>query len=470
MKQTKRRFETLSFYDHTGIEAHLEKMARQGWMVESFSNFGWVYRRIEPKQLSFSVTYYPKASEFDPEPSPGQRTFHDFCAHTGWKLAATWAQMQVFYNAEEDPVPIETDPVMEVETLHRAAKKNYLISYFVLMLLALLNGGLFIAGCLGDPIYQLSRTTHLFTGGVLVMLLFMTATELIVYFTWRARAKKAAERGVFLDTLSTAKLQKVDQAITLTLFVYWVIDVIFTGDAMMHWIFVLVFAQIALLIFLVNTIKVQLKRRKVSRGVNRTITLAACFVLSFVLMGALIQGMLYAVNNGVFEQGEQTYEYRGNTRVLYQDDLPLTVEDMVDTVPEAYTRRWTVNQSLLLGHAEARQWERLDWEGERLKDLEYTVTLVKAPFLYDLCKRDLFDKLDETKDDRIPEGYKLVYLSQDPVPWGAEEVYGIYNQQYPDHAYHWYLLCYADRIIEIKFDWEPTAEHMALVAERLGSS
>ena len=31
-----------------------------------------------------------------------------------------------------------------------------------------------------------------------------------------------------------------------------------------------------------------------------------------------------------------------------------------------------------------------------------------------------------------------------------------------------YLLCYEDRIIEIDFDWEPTEEHMNLVAERLG--
>ena len=34
MKNKKRRFETLSFYDHTGIEKHLTEMARKGWMIE----------------------------------------------------------------------------------------------------------------------------------------------------------------------------------------------------------------------------------------------------------------------------------------------------------------------------------------------------------------------------------------------------------------------------------------------------
>ena len=40
MKDTKRRLEMFSFYDHTAIQAHLEKMARQGWMIDSISNFG----------------------------------------------------------------------------------------------------------------------------------------------------------------------------------------------------------------------------------------------------------------------------------------------------------------------------------------------------------------------------------------------------------------------------------------------
>lgn len=83
MKRTKRRIEHLSFFDHTGISSHLEKMAAKGWMIEKVTNTGWVYRRIEPKNIHFAVSYFPKASEFDPEISEEQKMFHDFCAHTG---------------------------------------------------------------------------------------------------------------------------------------------------------------------------------------------------------------------------------------------------------------------------------------------------------------------------------------------------------------------------------------------------
>ena len=41
MKDTKRRFEWFSFYDHTGIEKHMECMAEQGWLLEKIGNFSW---------------------------------------------------------------------------------------------------------------------------------------------------------------------------------------------------------------------------------------------------------------------------------------------------------------------------------------------------------------------------------------------------------------------------------------------
>ena len=132
MKDTKRRLEWCSFYDHTGIEAHLERMAQQGWLLEKIG-FTWHYRRIEPKKLTFCVTYFPRASMFDPEPSQEQETFYDFCRHTGWTLAAASAQMQIFYNEQPNPIPIDTDPAMEVDAIHQSAKKSFLLSQSMLL-------------------------------------------------------------------------------------------------------------------------------------------------------------------------------------------------------------------------------------------------------------------------------------------------------------------------------------------------
>ena len=165
MKNRKRRVELLSFYDHVGISRHLEKMAAKGWMLEKITNLGWVYRRIEPKQLHFTVSYYSQASEFDPEPTEDQKTFYDFCAHTGWQRACSSAQLQIFYNERENPTPIETDAKLEVQAIHASAKKSFIPAYLALLVIALLNGGLFVSGIMGDPIKALSSPSRLCAGG-----------------------------------------------------------------------------------------------------------------------------------------------------------------------------------------------------------------------------------------------------------------------------------------------------------------
>ena len=39
MRNKKRRMEFFSFYNHTSITAHLEKMARKGWLLEEKEDF-----------------------------------------------------------------------------------------------------------------------------------------------------------------------------------------------------------------------------------------------------------------------------------------------------------------------------------------------------------------------------------------------------------------------------------------------
>lgn len=141
MLKTKYEYNFYSFYDHTGMEQHFEKMAAQGWLIEKLGYF-WRYRRIEPQALLFAVVYYSEASEFDPtKPSEGELTFYDFCAQAGWNKAASRAQMNVFYNEDANAVPIETDAALQVETLHRSMKKEQLIAWFLMLALLVLVMG-----------------------------------------------------------------------------------------------------------------------------------------------------------------------------------------------------------------------------------------------------------------------------------------------------------------------------------------
>lgn len=91
MKQTKRRFETYLLYNATGICRHLEKMAARGWMIVRMSSLWWTYRRTEPRNLRFAISYLPNLSQFDPDNLEERQEFLDFCAHDGWQLACSTA-------------------------------------------------------------------------------------------------------------------------------------------------------------------------------------------------------------------------------------------------------------------------------------------------------------------------------------------------------------------------------------------
>ena len=469
MKNMKRRLEPLSFFDHTGISRHLEKMAAKGWMIEKIINTGWVYRRIKPRNIHFSVSYFPKASEFDPELSEEQKMFHDFCAHTGWQLACTSAQLQIFYNECENPTPIETEPELELQAIHASAKKGFIPSYIILLVIALLNGVLWVSSLLGDPIDLFSNPTKLFTGFAWLLLGELCIVELACYFRWYSKANVAAEHGEFLKATSTSKFQKAVLFIVIGGAIFWAFNYIICGDNLQRWIALLMCFYMPALFVIVNATKEFLKCKKVSRGVNRTVTMLTSFIFAFAMMGLITFGTLYASNHGLFaDKNEETYEHGGMTWVIHQDELPLVVEDLVDIDFDGYSKECRGNMSLFLGQFVMRQHPRYDAENYKdIPQLEYSMTIINVPLLYEMCKNHTIDKTDETDNTNIPEGFKRVYLKQDPTPWKANEVYQLAYQD--TGTLNSYLLCYDDIIIEISFDWEPTTEQMAIVGKKLNN-
>ena len=455
MKTKRRRLEYYSFYNHTGIEQHLTDMAQKGWMIESISNLYWTYRKIEPKHIHFSVSYYPRASDFDPEPSEDQQTFQDFCAHTGWQLACTWHQMQVFYNEMECPIPLDTDPVMEVDTLHRACKKNFLPSHYLLLTLGLLMGGYFLSRIYFDPIGLLSNSSQMLSGFAYLCVLIISLTELCTYFSWHRKAKKAAQDCIFVDTPSTMLFQQAVVIVLLFAAAIWLINLFTLSNRMLAWIAVAMLVAMLVIIFAVNRIKHSLRKMKASRGLNRSLTLAACFILPAIMIG----GITYAGISGVFSSENETVPFDDSV-------MPLSITDFYDVDEKKYIEQNRNNETFLLGQRVVHMFG--DWNAEgfhELPDIQYTITTVKVPFIYKWCKEQMYWDMDESTDTDLPAGHRTVLQEEDPAPWSANEVYRLYQEE--GWYMNRYLICYDDRIIDIRFDWEPTADDMAIVNQKL---
>lgn len=464
MKERTRRLEIFSFYDRTGLKVHLADMAARGWLLEKIGQFLWTYRRTEPRALTFSVCYFPRASAFDPCPSEEQETFYDFCAHTGWVLAASSAQLQVFYNEQEDPTPIETDPVLEVDAIHRSMKRSGLPAQLALMAVALLDSALFVHSLLREPIEVLANASGLFTGLCWIILFLLTGTEAVGYLLWHRKAVRAAEEGIFLESGSHKKLQIASLVLVTVGLIWYLLSIAVSGNRMMIMTTAVMFLVFLPVVFLVTRgIKELLKRKGVSARVSRVVTIAGAFAAAYGLTAVIVLGTLYGSSSGWFAGGRNTYEYRGSTFTVYDDPLPLTVENLLDVRYDGYSRERREDGSVLLTRLEIRQHPRFDAEGyKEMPRLDYTVTLVKVPALYDVCKRSLLAEYDGS--DEIWPG--LAYVPQDAAPWGAAEVY-----RARDPVYGWWdrwLVCYPDRLVEFRPDWEMTPEQMAAAGEALG--
>lgn len=439
----KRRIEPYSFYDHTGIAAHLEDMAARGWMLKSIGAFTWNYEKREPVKARFAVTYYPRLSEFDPADNPDLASFAEFCARTGWKFVCSKAQMQFYVNFEEDPLPIDTDPALEVANIHASAKKSFIFPYALLLILGLLMGAMWISELISDPVGLLASGSRLLTGFCWLMLGVLCAAELAAYYRWRRRALAAAARGEFLPTRGTTGLQRfIIWAVALML-AYWLLNLLFTGNRLMLAAGLSMLAVYAAIALAVNGAKGLMKRKNAPRGVNRALSIALSFVLSFALIFGVTGGLLKLARSGALTSAGGGVE------------LPLTLEQLLgeEELPGHVTRS-SRDGSVFISRLSVYQSPREYVPGGINERLDYTLTEVRVPALCAAAERSLIDA----------GGLSWEYRECDAAPFGADKAYRRYDTEL-DYWGNDYLLHYDNRFVELSPSFELEPGQMELVGE-----
>lgn len=457
MKDTKKIFCNFSFYDQIKIQEKLEDMAEQGWMVDRPGKLTWTFKRTESRKLRFAVTYFPGASEFDPGPTEGELTKLDFCARDGWKLAMRWGVMQIFYNEDENAVPIETEPVAQVENVKKSMRKNVLFPH--LLEAAMLVWYLFLQMSMlrRDPVEYLSSPMKVYQIPVWVCLLLACLYEVWFYFRWTRKAEKmAVEDGYFLPIQT-----KMNAGYLLIAFSVWMMILAF-GSAVNYLSFGLIWCGVmALIVFSADRLKGWLKKKGARRWVNMALSMGSVFVLTTLFMSGLIAVI---IGSGITltedSQPVGTYEYNGRIRDIYDDPLPLVIEDLMEAEGR-WSKERDHQQTGLLSFTEYEQ--RALWtEPPEVENLSYTITDVRISFLRDFIRRAALD----SRQDEVHDGFVFTdhYEPVDASLWGADEAYQLH---WSDSILDTYLVFWDDRIVEIKFYWEPTAEQIARAAQVL---
>jgi len=455
MRQTKTRLELFSFYDHRGIAAHLERQARQGWMLDKIGNWGWKYRKIEPREVKFYVTYFPKASAYDPGPSEQEQTFRAYCEEAGWKLAASSAQLQVFYCDAPDPVPIETDALLQVENIHAAAKRSTLFSHILLGCLGLMQMTMWLVDLLKDPVRLLADYTGWFRGICWINLIALCAVEVISYFVWHKKAKRLAEEeGILHPTRSHRMFQTISLIVVFSALFLWIV---FMQSSFTMIVSAIMGVYMVVLISAVNGCRLLLKKWKVSTNTNRVVTILVDIVLAFGMMGLITWSVL---NLDIPDREPiATYEYHGRTREVYADELPVAVEDLLEVNVEGYSKELEVKETLLAAIYDAAQTTRWDMDLDHQPTMNYRLAVSKVPALTRWFWNGWIDEYPD---------YGERLIAADPAPWGAEEAYRewIGSDEGGNFSSTWFVR-WEDRFVRLTAYRELTEAQMGIIAERL---
>ncbi len=461
MKDQKRELPMFSFYNYTAIQRHLEKRAREGWRLIKAERGQWLYRRMEPKELHYAVVYFPDSSQFDPGPTEGQQTLRDYCLAAGWEPVTGWGQVQIYCSPQPDPVPIETEPSIQLDTIHRTMWKNFLPGELALLALMLFQLWMQVKDFYWDTADYLS-SPHKFTLLILIFLgLLADLADMLGYVRWYFRSKRSIASGGGCVP-ATGHPRLIWSALGLMILVLlW--QLLVMADAAMAGFMLLYLAGMAGIIWSTWHLQSALKRRKFSRSANRAVTMTAIVLMSVALMATLTAGLFMALRSGVGERPPaETYEAYGNTWNIYHDQIPLRVEDLMETDYDGWSTEAHPQSTPLVSLTEYTQRARLG-DRDAPQHLEYEIVQVKLPLLRGIVERGFLRHVERYNDHHVPELLDE-YRPADASAWGAERAYQWYVSGEPRDRY---LVCWPDRMAEIHFYWEPTPAQIAIAAEKL---
>ena len=424
MRETRRTVPMFSFYDRTGIQNYLETMAVKGWMLEKAGTICWKFRRMEPKKLKFSVVYFPEADMYDPAPGEGEQTFREFCEHSGWRFLGSQAQMQIFCNESSDPVPIDTDPVIEVENIHHSMKKSTLPGYWLMMVTALLQILSQSIRLFDDPVSYLAYDIDLYFILFWPSMLLVCLVRLICYHRWRSAAKRAAEDGIFLETRGSQRLEGGWAILSLG----GLAAALIFGHSPFTACAVIIGTGVGIALVAAEAVtREALKKRGYGAKANKMTTIAVGLAVIIVFI-AIVTPIAISV-------ADRSVDRKNGERLLELSDLldaeyrTLVLED---------------TESALLGYQRIVQYTgKMGENGE----IQYQLIHVKAGSLYDLCLNNL----------GIGNAWELV--PADSAPWDADRVWMCVDGD----EVGGFVLCYENYILCLWPNWEMTEAQMATV-------
>ena len=423
-------------YDRSGIIRYLKKKAAKGWLLCDIGSLYWKFRRIEPQELNFSIIYDRKRDSFDFRTDDRRQGYIDMGGEAGWNLAAASPQVMVFWTDRHDAVPMETDPVTELNTIRELMRKTFTGTaavLAVLVFLRLLRYGPYMRVLFLD---MLADSSFISGCAILLLLFIAAAAEWIMYLAWRRKALRAAETGTFVETPPTRVLTTLFAVLIAAFFICAMLPIIKLSPKNALAVLIPTIIIVAGMRAAMSLAIKILKKKDFSGTKNRLITAASGFVAGMILFSLFVH-----------------FSSRLPLPPVQEPEPDLPIEIKMAGIPGVFADGAETSQSasstVILEYHIVRQGP---WD-ENGSDpwMNYRITKVKTA----LFRKAIMNKV--LKQFGGTEG-----VAENSSFWDADEARQI---QYVYGNTHSYMLTYGNYILDIDFNWEPTPEQKAYIGQ-----
>ena len=453
MKNTKRLM-LMNYNYYKEIEKKLELYAKKGLVLEKMGPYFWTFKKTEPQNLKYTVTYFAEGSVFNPHPTDNQQTYFDYAKAAGWDFVCEYNQMQIFCSSLENPPEFETDEKEKLENIHKCMKKSFVASQLFMLVVFALNLFLRLTSLKRNPTDFLSSNVDLAALLMFFSIILYSSYTLINYFMWYNKSKKSVAMGcsIIENFNKTQRYFDIGYLIFLFSLVGYMFIHLSTNTA--FGIIALSVAQLPLFALVFWGSITLLKRRKFSANANKIISTSL-----LILTGVLYLGfMFYSIPRFSFsERSNKPYTTVGEYR-LYSDKIPLTCEDLYGHIDFEYYSYEADEENTPLLHRNHYSQTSPPMKNAP-PELEYSIYEPKFEFVKNIVVSDL-TKLNDWSDRKLE--------TLDNAVFSTEKAYAFYYEEANGKLFSGeYILVFTDKIIHIDAETPFTDEQIEIVKSKL---
>lgn len=453
MKNTKRLM-LMNYSYYKEIEKKLELYAKKGLFLEKMGPYFWTFKKTEPQNLKYTVTYFAEGSVFNPHPTDNQQTYFDYAKAAGWDFVCEYNQMQIFCSSLENPPEFETDEKEKLENIHKCMKKSFVISQLLMLLVFALNLFLRLTSLKRNPTDFLSSNVDLAALLMFISIILYSSYTLINYYMWYNKSKKSVDMGcsIIENFNKTQRYFDIGYLIFLFSLVGYMFIHLLTNTA--FGIIALSVVQLPLFALVFWGSITLLKRRKFSANANKIISTSL-----LILTGVLYLGFIfYSIPRFNFsERSNKPYTTVGEYR-LYSDKIPLTCEDLYGHIDFEYYSYEADEEDTPLLHRSHYSQTRPPMKNSP-PELEYSIYEPKFEFVKNIVVSDL-TKLNEWSDRKLK--------ALDNAVFSTEKAYAFYYESPNGMLFSGeYILVFTDKIIHIDAETPFTDEQIEIIKSKL---